>query len=356
MACAPSPNAAEATPFACALLPNAVAGLKPKLSPLASALVPKAMSSPKTALAPLPKAVAPPPSALVPTPIAVALRPLAKLFCPKAIAPAPPVALAFWPMAIPDGAAADTLDSAPMATELAASDWAPRTSFAPIATEPSPDARVTSAGFLDVVEPIDVELFAVACAPLPIAVVNAPLAADACPKAMAAVADALASRPMANELNPEATAARPMATVVAPDALAPFPIATELEPCAAVRTVPAEVPIATPPLPARGPVPVNASARLEPMAILLPSALPPPLAYSAWTTLLPANPPATRISAIVACVKAPIDRPSPFPMPPEDASRAAAATTVLLLFDGLPRAEESSDAATQAPSGSFQIV
>jgi len=72
--------------------------------------------------------------------------------------------------------------------------------------------------------------------------------------------------------------------------------------------------------------------------------------------LLPANPPAIRTSAIAACVKTPIDRPPPSPMRPEDASRAAAATTVLRLFDGFPRAEVISDAATQAPSASFHML
>ncbi|MDH6169675.1 hypothetical protein M2282_004844 [Variovorax boronicumulans] len=108
--------------MALALLPKAAEGAKPDESPTASAFVPKAMSLPKAALALLPKAVAPPPLALAPTPTAAALVPLAKLFSPKAIAPEPLVALAFWPMATPDGDAAVTMDSAPMATELAPSD------------------------------------------------------------------------------------------------------------------------------------------------------------------------------------------------------------------------------------------
>jgi hypothetical protein len=96
----------------------------------------------------------------------------AKLFNPKAIAPEPAAALAFWPMATPDGAVAVTMDSAPMATELAPSDWAPRTLLAPMATEPAPDASVFAPGRRDVVEPIAVELFPNACAPLPMAVAN----------------------------------------------------------------------------------------------------------------------------------------------------------------------------------------
>jgi hypothetical protein len=43
-------------------------------------------------------------------------------------------------------------------------------------------------------------------------------------------------------------------------------------------------------------------------------------------------------------------------MRPDDASRAAAATTVLLLLDSLPRADVTSDAATQVPRASFQML
>ena len=272
-----------------------------------------------------PDALAPPPSAIALPPVEDAAAPTATLFvievfpATPATAPSPcampyaPLTVAPRPTAIPDVAADATDDCPPIAMPSDAADCAPFVALLPMATAPAPEAMVEFACDSGVVPlppapPIATEFSAFAVEPKPSAVAPAPLAVVSRPAATP-------QRP-ADDCMPVATAPLPVACANEPYTVTPVqPLPLELHP-ATTEYVPE-------PSPAWFCVPPGLT---RPTVLLLPVKQ-------------------------VCCVLSVLASASPGRL---IASAATAATTTADLF-GLPRAESISDAATQAPSASFQI-